>query len=283
MQTIAVANQKGGCGKTTTSVNLAACLAEKNYNVLLIDMDPQSQATIALKSETDKKHITIFDILLDEPTYYSIKESGVKITKGLTLLPSRVFSISDEVHLMTYPNRLYKLRSILSNNQLNYDFAIIDCPPSLGILTYNALLASDIALLAVETSFLALHGVSKILEAIEDIKNRYNHPIKIYALATMFDRRTSFSREVFNDMKEYFDGCLLKTFIRNNVYLKEAVSFGAPIGMYKRKSNGYQDYNALSLEMLRLLKLPNKKKVKKATLLKNGKKRRKNHEMTVTL
>lgn len=247
MYTIAVANQKGGSGKTTTAVNLSACLTMKGYRTLLVDLDPQAQASTFLRIEEKSPKGTIFDTLL-ETRKAEIAEIGIPIYRGLTLMPSGGISMDDEARLASQPNRCGRLSDVLAGVRNNYDFAVIDTPPTLGVLTQNALFASNATLLTVETSFLALHGVGKLLELIQDV--RREHALRIFALATMFDARTTFARDVLNDMRGYFEEMLLKTVIRENVRLKEAASHGVPIFTYARDSYGAEDYKSLTNELL---------------------------------
>lgn len=247
MYTIAVANQKGGSGKTTTAVNLSACLTMKGYRTLLVDLDPQAQASTFLRIEERETKGTIFDTLL-ETRKAEIAEIGVPIYRGLTLMPSCGISMDDEARLATQINRQGRLSDVLSTVKKNYDFAVIDTPPTLGVLTQNALFASNATLLTVETSFLALHGVGKLLELIQDV--RREHAIRIFALATMYDARTTFARDVLRDMRGYFEDTMLKTVIRENVKLKEAASHGIPIFTYCKDSHGAADYKTMTDELL---------------------------------
>jgi chromosome partitioning protein len=250
MYTIAVANQKGGSGKTTTAVNLSACLAEKGHRVLLVDLDPQAQASTCWKIEELEPKGTVFDMILetrdpDRP----LVEIGHQVGEGLTLLPSENISTADEARLLSQPRQFDRLGEWLNKVRGNYDFAIIDCPPTLGVLTQSALKASDAVLLTVETSFLALHGVGRILETIKSV--RTENPIRVFALATMYDGRTNFANEVLEDMQDYFGDMMLKTVIRENVRLKEAASCGVPITEYCHNSYGAEDYTTLTKELLK--------------------------------
>jgi len=250
MYTIAVANQKGGSGKTTTAVNLSACLAEKGHRVLLVDLDPQAQASTCWKIEELEPKGTVFDMILetrdpDRP----LVEIGHQVGEGLTLLPSENISTADEARLLSQPRQFDRLGEWLNKVRGNYDFAIIDCPPTLGVLTQSALKASDAVLLTVETSFLALHGVGRILETIKSVRSE--NPIRVFALATMYDGRTNFANEVLEDMQDYFGDMMLKTVIRENVRLKEAASCGVPITEYCHNSYGAEDYTTLTKELLK--------------------------------
>ncbi len=248
MYTIAVANQKGGSGKTTTAVNLAACLSNKGCRALLVDLDPQAQASTCFRIEERSPKGSVFDAILETRCTKTLDELYVPIGKGLTLLPSECISIDDELTLNSQHDRDKKLCTLLDQAKNDYDFAIIDSPPNLGVLTRNALMASNAVLLTVETSFLALHGVGKILELIQQV--RRTHAIRVFALATMFDCRTSFSREVIDDMRGYFSDMMLNTVIHRNVRLQESASHGEPIFTYSKTSRGSEDYKAMTDELL---------------------------------
>lgn len=250
MYSIAVANQKGGSGKTTTAVNLAAALSRRGYRVLLIDLDPQAQTSTYLRVEERNSKGTIFDAIMDSGKHAgSIANVVLPIYRGLTLLPSGSISADDELRLNSQPNRELRLAEILAPVKGGFDFAVFDCPPTLGVLTQNALMAANSVVLTIETSFFALHGVGKLLELIQNIRTQ--HAIRIFALATMYDSRTAFAREVLADMRSYFKDMMLSTVIRQNVKLRESTSFGQPIFSYARKSNGAQDYGAMADELLK--------------------------------
>jgi len=248
MYTIAVANQKGGSGKTTTAVNLAACLSMKGCRCLLVDLDPQAQASTHLRIEDRAPKGTVFDAILETRTRRDVNELYVPIAQSLTLLPSENISPDDEMVLNSQNDRDTRLGWMLEQSKNDYDFAVIDCPPTLGVLTRNALMASNAVLLTVETSFLALHGVGRILELIQDVRRK--HALRVFAVATMFDGRTAFSKEVLEDMREYFEDMMLDTVIRTNVRLRESASHGEPIFTYSRSSRGAVDYKAMTDELL---------------------------------
>jgi len=249
MYTISVASQKGGCGKTTTAVNLASCLENKGNKILMIDLDPQAQASTWWRVEERETKGSVFDALLETRTPGTpLANLGLKITDIQTLLPSEGISVDDEARLVEQPKRFSRLRESLDKVKDDYDFAVIDCPPTLGVITQNALIASDAVILTIETSFLALHGVGRILGLIKEIRRK--HPIKVFALATMFDRRTNFAHEVLGNIKEYFTDMMFDTVIRQNVRLKEAASSGEPIISYDPRSYGAEDYTALAKELL---------------------------------
>ncbi len=249
MYTIAVANQKGGSGKTTTAVNFSAGLTMKGFRVLLIDLDPQAQASTFLRIEDRNAVGSVLDTMLETRTPSgSVKDLLVPIFTNLSLLPGEGISHEDEARLSVQPNRYGRLQATLEQCSNAYDFAVIDCPPTLGVLTRNALMAANAVLLTIETSFLALHGVSRMLEIVQEV--RMQHALRVFAVATMYDGRTTFSREVLEDMRGYFDEMMLDTVIRQNVRLKESASHGEPIFSYACNSNGAADYKALTEEML---------------------------------
>lgn len=248
MYTIAVANQKGGSGKTTTAVNLAACLSTKGCRVLLVDLDPQAQASTYLRAEERNPNGTVFDMILETRTPRNISDVYLPISNNFKLLPSQNISCEDEARLIAQPNREMRLHETLNNAKKDHDFAVIDCPPTLGVLTRNALMASNAVLLTVETSFLALHGVGQLLNLVKEV--RRVHALRVFAVATMFDGRTTFANEVLEDMRSYFEEMMLKTVIRQSVRLRESASHGEPIFSYASKSRGAEDYKALTNELL---------------------------------
>lgn len=252
MFTIAVANQKGGSGKTTTAVNLAACLAKRNRRVSLIDLDPQSQATTYFRLDEQGVETSVFDVLMGRQL--TLANARVEVGENLTIVPSRILSHDGEAQLLTQPRRLFRLKESLESLTNDSDYVIVDCPPNLGLLTYNALLAADMVLLTVETSFLALHGVSRLLEVVDEIKRKHNHELGLMALATMYDTRTRYATEVLDDMRGFFKKQMLKTVIRRNVRLTEAASVGLPVTDYRPSSYGSEDYTSLADEIDRRVK-----------------------------
>jgi len=252
MFTIAVANQKGGSGKTTTAVNLAACLANRKRKVAIVDLDPQSQATTYFRLDEQGVDTSVFDVMMGRQL--TLANARVNVGENLSVVPSRILSHDGEAQLLSQPRRLFRLRDSIGTLAADTDYTIIDCPPNLSLLTYNALLASNVVLLTVETSFLALHGVSRILEVVDEMKRKHNHNIGLMALATMYDTRTRYANEVLEDMRGYFKNQMLKTVIRRNVRLTEAASIGLPVTDYRPTSYGSEDYTALAAEIDRRVK-----------------------------
>lgn len=250
MHIVAVANHKGGSGKTTSAVNLAACLAEMQYQVLLVDLDPQSHASLSFGIEISKEEQSIFWAMLQPSSDRAwLAEISMPVGKGLALIPSAPLSIRDEEALMARQQRLFRLRELIGQVP-KYDFVIIDCPPALGILTCNAFMASNVVILPVETSFFAMNGVGRALEILADLGTQHNHTPMQLAVATLFDRRTSLARDILEELRRFFRGAMLETVIRQSIHLREAASHGQPITDYAPSSRGCRDYADLTEEFL---------------------------------
>lgn len=252
MYTIAITNQKGGCGKTTTAVNLSACLGLKDKRTLLVDIDPQAHASVGVSSNNDfSSQRTISDALMrPEEVDSSIVHLIQPIAENFDLVPSNITLANVEQQLVGMLRREERLYQSIQDVSERYDYVIIDCPPSIGILTANAFIACDEVMIPVETSFFALHGVARLLEFIQSLKPRCLHPFRLSAVATMFDTRTNLAKEVLQNINDYFGDMLYKTVIQRNVKLQEAVSFGLPITQYSKRSTGYQNYMALADEVI---------------------------------
>ncbi|MGA1842625.1 MAG: AAA family ATPase [bacterium] len=253
MRIIAVANQKGGCGKTTTAINLSACLAQTGKKVLLIDVDPQAHATLGLGIKPGDFDYSLYDILTsfsgDLP---AIKESIITISPKLKLIPSEVILSAAEQNLSQTKERELRLAKAIEPIANEYDFIILDCPPNIGFLTFNALLASNETIIPIESSFFSLHGLGKLMETLNLINRKIGHKIKVNALATIYDRRTKISEEVMTEIKRCFQDHHFKTIIRINVKLKEAASYGQMITEYCTKCSGYYDYMDLTREVINM-------------------------------
>ncbi len=264
MRIISIANQKGGCGKTTTAVNLSSSLAHMGYRVLLLDMDPQGHATICLRPDlllhapsaagTESRKPNLFDVLVGgaagDGNAIVLEDAMVEAAPQLYLAAASTRLIRIEQQDIFLPRKELTMRHLLTTLRNPFDFVIFDCPPSLGILTTNALLASREVIVSVETSFLSLHGVSLFLESIQRLKERYGHSLRIMALATMFDRRTLLAKDVLRDISGYFKDRLFDTVIHHNVALREASSHGMSVHRYDSSAAGAKDYLAMAQELV---------------------------------
>ena len=246
---IAVANQKGGSGKTTTAINLGACIAQEGRRTLVVDLDPQAHASLGLsRGRPAFDGATVYDALTDGGDIGSVVRP---VSENLDLAPSSPRLLLAEQRLNNLPHGAETLASTLSQIDGLYDFILIDCPPTGGLLTANAVHAANETIVTVETSFFALYGVSQLLEFIQGVSsNRRDERMRVRALVTMYDGRTSFSREFLKDLGDYFGSALFETVIHTNVRLKEATSFGVPIVEYDPRARGTIDYMALAREVV---------------------------------
>ena len=249
MRTIAIVNQKGGCGKTTTAINLSACLALNNKKVLLIDLDPQSNASIGLDIRVEELEKSIYDVF-SESYRKSLDNVIVGIDQNFDLAPSQLILSAIEQELAGKAGRESMLLRSIHRMEKDYDYVMVDCPPSLGLLTFNALRACSEALIPIEMSVFSLQGVARLLEIIEILKVEYGHEIKRKALATMCDSRTLFAKEVLKNIEEHFEKEVYKTIVHYTVRLKEAAGFGVPIHKYDKRCRGAEDYTALAGEVV---------------------------------
>lgn len=245
---IAIINQKGGSGKTTTAVNLGAYLARLCKTVLLIDLDPQANSTIHLGLKPHEVEMSIYDIMMDEKSFSDIiLGTGIE---NLYIAPANINLSGVEIELAGIVGREMFLKDASEEIKNDYDYILIDCPPSLGLLTINALTLAKELIIPVQTEFFALEGMGKLFQTVEVVKKRLNRDLKVTGIVpTMFDTRTNMSREVIEKIKEYFGDKVYKTIIRKNVRLAEASSHGKPIVLYDPHSAGAQDYEALSKEV----------------------------------
>ena len=246
---IAISNQKGGVGKTTTAINLSACLAEKGKKTLVIDIDPQGNATSGLGVDKGRVENTSYDLLLGDTTIWETIESSV--CEGLKVVPSERGLAGAEIELIGRENREYILKEHVDKIRNNYDFIIIDCPPSLNTLTVNAMTTADTVLVPIQCEYYALEGLSELLYTIELVKERLNSKLEIEGVVfTMYDARTCLSLQVVENVKENLQENIYKTIIPRNIRLAEAPSHGLPINLYDSKSAGADGYRSLADEVI---------------------------------
>ncbi|MEA2710264.1 MAG: chromosome partitioning protein [Phycisphaerales bacterium] len=252
MRTIAIINQKGGCGKTTTSINLAACLARLGQKTLLVDMDPQGHCGVGLAVPEDQIERTVYDALIEESDGKPAKVSEIvwQIASDFDLAPSNIKLAAFEQVFAGRSGREDRLTSALAAANGNYKWAIIDCPPSVGLITFNALRACDEVIVPVETGFFSLHGLAKMMETLELMKERCSKDILIRVLPTLYDTRTKLAREVLSELRNKFRDYLMDSTVNFNTKLKEAASFGQPITEYDPGSRGYKDFVNLARELM---------------------------------
>ena len=246
---IAIANQKGGVGKTTTSINLAASIAEMGKRVLAIDLDPQGNMTSGLGVDKNEVENTVYELMLDE---CSINESiQDTVVKGLRLIPSNVNLAGAEIELLGINDKEYILKTAVDYIRDDYDFIVIDCPPSLNMLTVNAMTTADTVLVPIQCEYYALEGLSQLMYTINLVQERLNPKLKMEGVVfTMYDSRTNLSMQVVENVKENINTTVYKTVIPRNIRLAEAPSHGLPINLYDPKSTGAESYRQLAKEVI---------------------------------
>lgn len=246
---IAIANQKGGVGKTTTAINLSACLAEAGQRVLTIDFDPQGNATSGLGLEKEEMEETVYEMMLGDCELEDCLQ--LEVQKNLDLLPSDSNLAGAEIELLDVENKEYVLRHHLEEIRDQYDFIIIDCPPSLSLLTINALVASDTVLVPIQCEYYALEGLSQVLRTVNLVRKKMNPKLELEGVVfTMYDARTNLSLQVVENVKSNLNETIYKTIIPRNVRLAEAPSHGMPINLYDSKSTGAESYRLLAAEVI---------------------------------
>lgn len=248
-RTIAIANQKGGVGKTTTAINLSACLAEKGKKVLAVDMDPQGNMTSGLGVDKDSVENTIYNLIIGES---KMEEVLIKdVLENLDIIPTNIDLSGAEIELLDVEEKEYIVRNEIDKIKDNYDFIIIDCPPSLSMLTINAMTTADSVLVPIQCEYYALEGLSQLIHTVKLVRDRLNPKLTIEGVVfTMYDARTNLSLQVVENVKDNLEQTIYKTIIPRNIRLAEAPSYGIPINKYDPKSAGAESYLRLADEVI---------------------------------
>ena len=248
-RTIAIANQKGGVGKTTTAINLSACLAEKGKKVLAVDMDPQGNMTSGLGVDKDSVENTIYNLIIGEA---KMEEVLIKnVLENLDIIPTNIDLSGAEIELLDVEEKEYIVRNEINKIKDNYDFIFIDCPPSLSMLTINAMTTADSVLVPIQCEYYALEGLSQLIHTVKLVRDRLNPKLTIEGVVfTMYDARTNLSLQVVENVKDNLEQTIYKTIIPRNIRLAEAPSYGIPINKYDPKSAGAESYLRLADEVI---------------------------------
>lgn len=252
MRTIAIVNQKGGCGKTTISINLASALASREYRTLLVDMDPQSHCAVGLAVPEEQIEQSIYDVLISNSRGEPLRLSEVlwQISDGFELAPASIDLAAFEQQMSGIAERENCLRSLLEQVKPDYDYVIVDCSPSIGLLTFNAIRAATDIIVPVDMGYFSLHGLSKQLDTLSVLSKQCSQEIDVMVLTSMYDVRTKMGREILGELRKHFSGKMFKTVVNFNTKLKEAASLGQPISEYDAASKGHKDFQMLAEELV---------------------------------
>jgi chromosome partitioning protein len=250
MRAIAIVNQKGGCGKTTTAINLSAFLARERRRVLLIDLDPQGHATLGLLKDPSRLEKTIYEVLTQDQERTALRDILVRVRENLDLAPADVLLSALPEKLRELPGREDRLAEVLEQIRGEYDYVIVDCPPSVGLLTFNALKACSEALIPVEPSFFSLQGIARQMETLDLLSRKTGHEIDARALITLYSARSEFTKGVAEEIRRHLEDRSFSTVIRFSIKLPESAGHGVPISEFSPHSAGFADYRALAREVI---------------------------------
>jgi len=252
MRTIAIINQKGGCGKTTVSINLASALAGRNLKTLLVDMDPQAHCAVGLAVPEEQIEQSIYDVLISHAKNEPIRLSEIlwQISENFELAPASIDLAAFDQQMTGLSDRETCLKTVLDQAAREYDYVVVDCPPSVGLLTFNSIRAATDVIVPVEMGYFSLHGLSKQLDTLSVLCKQCEQKINVMVLASMYDIRTKMGREILGEVRKHFSGKMFKTVVNFNTKLKEAASLGQPISEYDPASKGHKDFMGLAEELV---------------------------------